>query len=101
MLNETVKRIEQLPEPSSTQKVEQNYSKKRVGEGDVQIDEDKLARAVQEERKRKGKGDDDRFNKKARSGLESSSHDVTEEEMGTLSTLFDNFYSQHSQRRTG
>jgi len=67
------------------EKVEQNYSKKRIGEGDVKLDQDRLAQAVLEERKRKargGKGDDDRISKKQKSTLESGSHEVTEEELG-------------------
>lgn len=66
------------------EKVEQNYSKKRIGEGDVKLDRDRLAQAVLEERKRKargGKDDDDRSSKKQKSALESGSHDVTEEEL--------------------
>ncbi|KAH7913672.1 Pre-mRNA splicing Prp18-interacting factor-domain-containing protein, partial [Hygrophoropsis aurantiaca] len=64
------------------ERVEQNYSKKRVGEGDVTLDKERLAAAVSEEKKRKGRGgdDEDRFSKKKK-GLESSSHDVTEEEL--------------------
>ncbi|KAJ3507542.1 hypothetical protein NLJ89_g6242 [Agrocybe chaxingu] len=64
-----------------TEKIEQNYSKKRVGEGDVKLDQDRLAQAVLEERKRKARGDDDRSSKKQKSSLESGSHDVTEEEL--------------------
>lgn len=64
-------------------RIEQNYSKKRVGEGDVSLDKDRLAEALSEERKRKAWGgdDEDRFNKKKK-GMEISSHDVTEEELG-------------------
>ncbi|KAG1808212.1 Pre-mRNA splicing Prp18-interacting factor-domain-containing protein [Suillus subaureus] len=61
---------------------EQNYSKKRVGEGDVSLDKDRLAEAISEEKKRKARGDkdDDRSSKKMK-GLQSGSHDVTEEEL--------------------
>lgn len=64
-------------------RIEQNYSKKRVGEGDVALDKDRLAEAISEEKKRKARGDkdDDRSSKKAK-GLQSGSHDVTEEELG-------------------
>lgn len=64
-------------------RIEQNYSKKRVGEGDVSLDKDRLAEAISEEKKRKARGDkdDDRSSKK-RKGLQSGSHDVTEEEYG-------------------
>ncbi|KAF7376346.1 hypothetical protein MSAN_00050100 [Mycena sanguinolenta] len=52
------------------ERVEQNYSKKRVGEGDIRLDEERLSRALQEEKKRKARGED-----------VDDSHDVTEEEM--------------------
>lgn len=70
----------------SREKIEQNYSKKRVGEGDVKIDNDRLAKALQEEKKRKTRGDDDgdRYGKKKKGVPESGSHDVTEEELGML-----------------
>ncbi|KAG2345557.1 hypothetical protein BDR05DRAFT_981901 [Suillus weaverae] len=63
-------------------RIEQNYSKKRVGEGDVSLDKDRLAEAISEEKKRKARGDkdDDRSSKKMK-GLQSGSHDVTEEEL--------------------
>ncbi|KAG1737711.1 Pre-mRNA splicing Prp18-interacting factor-domain-containing protein [Suillus lakei] len=63
-------------------RIEQNYSKKRVGEGDVSLDKDRLAEAISEEKKRKTRGDkdDDRSSKKMK-GLQSGSHDVTEEEL--------------------
>ncbi|KAH7929851.1 pre-mRNA-splicing factor SLU7 [Leucogyrophana mollusca] len=64
------------------ERVEQNYSTKRVGEGDVSLDKDRLAAAMSGEKKRKGRGGDgeDRFSKKKK-GLESGGHDVTEEEL--------------------
>lgn len=64
-------------------RIDQNYSKKRVGEGDVSLDKDRLAEAISEEKKRKVRGDkdDDRSSKKIK-GLQSGSHDVTEEELG-------------------
>ncbi|KAG1881521.1 Pre-mRNA splicing Prp18-interacting factor-domain-containing protein [Suillus tomentosus] len=63
-------------------RIDQNYSKKRVGEGDVSLDKDRLAEAISEEKKRKVRGDkdDDRSSKKIK-GLQSGSHDVTEEEL--------------------
>ncbi|TFK44393.1 pre-mRNA-splicing factor SLU7 [Crucibulum laeve] len=68
---------------SASEKVEQNYSKKRVGEGDVKLDKERLAQAINEEKKRKmrGEDDDDRSGKKRKGALESGSHDVTEEEL--------------------
>jgi hypothetical protein len=68
------------------EKVDQNYSKTRVGEGDVKLDQERLAQAIAEERKRKargGKDDGERSSKKQKSSLESGSHEVTEEELGT------------------
>ncbi|KXN91047.1 Pre-mRNA-splicing factor SLU7 [Leucoagaricus sp. SymC.cos] len=63
-------------------KVEQNYSKKRVGEGDVKLDKNRLAHALSEEKKRKGRGDDDDRTGKRRKGvLETGTHEVTEEEL--------------------
>lgn len=58
------------PSPSSSQpesvddrkrKAEALFSKRRLGEGEVQIDENRLAEAIKEERarKRKGRGRDD------------------------------------------
>ncbi|KAG6831695.1 hypothetical protein H0H92_008338 [Tricholoma furcatifolium] len=68
-------------EDAST-RIEQNFSKQRIGEGDVKLDKQALARALSEEKKRKLGGDyDDRAGKKRKGGLESSSHDVTEEEL--------------------
>ncbi|KAF8236574.1 hypothetical protein L208DRAFT_1421968 [Tricholoma matsutake] len=64
-------------------KVDQNYSKKRVGEGDVKLDEERLAQAISEEKKRKfrGDGDDDNMGKKRKNVQQGGSHDVTEEEL--------------------
>jgi pre-mRNA-processing factor SLU7 len=63
-------------------RVEQNYSKKRVGEGDVSLDKERLAEALNEEKKRKAWGgdDQDRLSKKKK-GVEISGHDVTEEQL--------------------
>ncbi|KAJ8077272.1 mRNA splicing protein [Marasmius tenuissimus] len=77
------------PEPLETNggpskaKVDQNYSKQRVGEGDVKLDPQKLARAINAEKKR-GRGDeedDNSFGRKKKKGVGASSHDVTEEEL--------------------
>ncbi|KAL7281688.1 hypothetical protein PYCCODRAFT_1442387 [Trametes coccinea BRFM310] len=59
-------------------KAEELFSKKRLGEGELALDKDKLAQAINEERKRKARGEDDgdRFGKKAK-----SSYEVTEEEL--------------------
>ncbi|KAH7888523.1 Pre-mRNA splicing Prp18-interacting factor-domain-containing protein [Phlebopus sp. FC_14] len=63
-------------------RIDQNYSKKRVGEGDVNLDQARLAEALSEEKKRKARGGDEeeRYVKKKK-GLEISGHDVTEEEL--------------------
>lgn len=65
-------------------KIEQNFSKQRVGEGDVALDKERLERALKEEKKRKkgGHDDDDRYTKKSKGTVESSTHDVTEEQLG-------------------
>ncbi|KAJ3568860.1 hypothetical protein NP233_g5432 [Leucocoprinus birnbaumii] len=63
-------------------KVEQNYSKKRVGEGDVQLDKDRLVQALSEEKKRKGRvEDDDRLGKRRKGVIETGTHEVTEEQL--------------------
>ncbi|KIM69189.1 hypothetical protein SCLCIDRAFT_103488 [Scleroderma citrinum Foug A] len=67
-------------------RIEQNYSKKRIGEGNVTLDKERLAEALADERKRKARGDNeedreaDRHNKKKRAP-EIGTHDVTEEEL--------------------
>lgn len=83
------------------EKVEQNYSKKRVGEGDVKLDKERLAQAINEEKKRKMRGEDadDRTGKKRKNALESGSHDVTEEELGALHFFFLAFQNLISIRR--
>ncbi|KAI0358435.1 pre-mRNA-splicing factor SLU7 [Trametes cingulata] len=59
-------------------KAEELFSKKRLGEGDLSLDKDRLAQAISEERKRKARGgdDEDRFGKKQK-----SSYEVSEEEL--------------------
>jgi len=81
---DTEERVERV------ERIDQNYSKKRIGEGDIKLDQDRLAQAVLDEKKRKSRGmkdEDDRSGKKQKSGLESGSHDVTEEELGMFSPL--------------
>lgn len=67
-------------------RAESNFSKKRVGEGDVQIDKSRLDRALAEERKRKAAGqDDDSFGMgKRRKGGVGGNSEVTEEELGAF-----------------
>ena len=56
------------------------FGKERVGEGEVQLDKERLAQALKEEKKRKARGDDDgRSGKRARGD---ESHEVTEEQLG-------------------
>ncbi|KAF8904476.1 pre-mRNA-splicing factor SLU7 [Gymnopilus junonius] len=79
-----VEKADNTKEEPRPGKVEQNYSKKRIGEGDIQLDQERLAQAVLEEKKRKARSaytEDDRSSKKLKSSLESSSHEVTEEEL--------------------
>lgn len=66
------------------------YSKKRVGEGDIALDQTRLMKAIDEEKKRKAMRDeeDDRgVGKKRRGGGDDGSYEVTEEQMGMLSAL--------------
>jgi pre-mRNA-processing factor SLU7 len=80
------------------EKVEQNYSKIRIGEGDVKFDQDRLQQAIQEEKKRKAnaQNEDERSTKKQKGGFEVGSHDVTEEELGVYH--FSTF-AQHSSHQ--
>lgn len=75
--------------PPPREEIVQNYSKKRVGEGDVKLDKERLAQAIGEEKKRKtaGQDGDDRAGKK-RKNTEVGSHDVTEEELGKSHPFF-------------
>ena len=76
------KKVETEDSAERFERVDQNYSKKRIGEGDVKLDRDLLAQSVLDEKKRKSgeMKDDDRSSKKQKSGL--GSHEVTEEELG-------------------
>lgn len=80
------KPLAETHEEEPRDKIEQNYSKKRVGEGDVKLDNERLAKALQEEKKRKMRGeeDGDRFNKKKKGAPEGGNHEVTEEELGAV-----------------
>ncbi|EPQ57288.1 hypothetical protein GLOTRDRAFT_137647 [Gloeophyllum trabeum ATCC 11539] len=68
-------------EDERKRRAERLFSKERVGEGEVRLDREKLARAIQEERKRKTRGeeDDERAGKKKRPGAETA--EVTEEQL--------------------
>ncbi|TFY53069.1 hypothetical protein EVJ58_g9656 [Rhodofomes roseus] len=63
-------------------KAEELFSKKRLGEGDLALDKDRLTQAMQEERKRKARGgeDEDRQGKRQKGG-QGSSHEVSQEEL--------------------
>jgi len=73
-----------------TDKVEQNYSKKRIGEGNIKLDQERLAQAISEEKKRKFRSDggDDNMGKKRKNIQQGGSHDVTEEELGEFLVFF-------------
>lgn len=92
--------------PGEGKRVEQKFGKSRLGEGDLKLDDDRLARAMQEERKRKAKGDEEeegwRSRKRAANGSTiGGSSEVTEEDLG-LSFIFSVFGGglTISQRRT-
>jgi pre-mRNA-processing factor SLU7 len=66
-------------------RAETAFSKKRLGEGDVQIDRSRLERALAEERKRKavrGEADDPGPGKRRKGMPDNNSFEVTEEAMG-------------------
>lgn len=65
-----------------------SYSKQRLGEGEVAVDQDKLQRALKDEkRKRKGARDDEDGVASKKGKLDSGSHEVTQEELGTFAGL--------------
>jgi pre-mRNA-processing factor SLU7 len=59
------------------------FGKERVGEGEVQLDEERLVQALKKEKKRKARDDDDRSGKRVRGD---ESHEVTEEQLGKKSS---------------
>ncbi|KAI0683581.1 Pre-mRNA splicing Prp18-interacting factor-domain-containing protein [Cytidiella melzeri] len=60
-------------------KAEELFSKKRLGEGDLKLNDRKLADAIQAERKRKGRGEEDEWGSKRKKA--GDSYEVTEEEL--------------------
>lgn len=64
-------------------KAEELFSKKRIGEGELKFDEKKLAEAIQAERKRKARGEEEEWGGKRKKG--GDKYEVTEEEMGKCS----------------
>lgn len=69
-------------------KAEELFSKKRLGEGDLKLDEKRLADAMQAERdrKRKGRADEEEGSSKRKKAADS--YEVTEEELGTLPVVY-------------
>lgn len=63
-------------------KAEELFSKKRLGEGELKLDDRKLADALQAERdrKRKGRGEEEEWGSKKKKAA--TSYEVTEEELG-------------------
>lgn len=82
-----VQEVEETDEEADDRRrrAESSFSKKRVGEGDVNIDRGRLERALAEERKRKAGGQEDDIHgagKRRKGGIGGTS-EVTEEELGT------------------
>lgn len=68
-------------------KAEELFSKKRLGEGELSLDKDRLAQALQEEKKRKARsGDDDDRTGKRQKGP-GGSYEVSQEELGEFVCL--------------
>jgi pre-mRNA-processing factor SLU7 len=86
MLKRAAQRLEAQQESDAQANGDSTVSTKRLGEGDLSLDKDKLAQALSAERKRKAVGeddDDDRWGGKRRKyGREGTNMDVTEEELG-------------------
>jgi pre-mRNA-processing factor SLU7 len=87
MLQRAAQRMEAHNEQENAAQAAEDsiLSKKRLGEGDLNLDKDKLAQALNAEKKRKavGEDDDDRWGGKRRKyGREGTNKDVTEEELG-------------------
>ena len=89
MLKRAAQRLEAQEQENAAQANRDSIlSKKRLGEGDLSLDNERLAQALSAERKRKAAGeddDDDRWGGKRRKyGREGTNVDVTEEELGTF-----------------
>ena len=88
MLKRAAQRLEAQEQENAAQANRDSIlSKKRLGEGDLSLDNERLAQALSAERKRKAVGedddDDDRWGGKRRKyGREGTNVDVTEEELG-------------------
>ena len=81
---------ERLEQGESRKREEQKFGKRMLGEGDVELDDERLAAAIREEKKRKLRGDEEeeewRSKKKEKSSLSTGKHEVTEEELGKSSS---------------
>lgn len=83
---ETVPQPVEMVEESSKEVEERRraaknaFGKERIGEGELQLDKERLAQALKEEKKRKARGDDDGRSGKRAKGDESN--EVTEEQLG-------------------
>lgn len=82
--------MEEVAEPihdadDRRRQAQQAYSKERLGEGEFKLNDTRLADALREEKKRKGRGEDtgDRTGKRKKGD---DSHDVSEEQLGMLSS---------------
>ena len=75
-----VTKVEMVVVEDRKKKAEELFSKKRLGEGDLRLNDMKLAEALQAERKRKGRGEEDEWGSKRKKG--GDSYEVTEEELG-------------------
>lgn len=86
LLNLTASSAPASTPPPVGERVKQNFSKTRVGEGEVELDRQKLAQALSDERKRKDHDEDaDAWpGKKKAKTLKSGNHEVTEEELGAF-----------------
>ena len=87
MLKRAAQRLEAQKEQENAAQANADLilSKKRLGEGDLNLDKDKLAQALSTERKRKaaGEDEDDRWGgKRRKNGHEGTNVNVTEEELG-------------------
>jgi pre-mRNA-processing factor SLU7 len=69
------------------EKKAQNPFKRNLGEGDVVFDKTRLAQAINDEKKRKMRGEDDeeRWGTKKPKAFEEDGRDVTEEDLGMFS----------------
>ena len=79
---QTVEAVQESPRDAEDRRraAKNAFGKERVGEGEVQLDRERLAQAIKEEKKRKAHGDDDGRSGKRAKGDES--HEISEEQLG-------------------